>query len=195
MLPVPMRRTTVVASGALIATLALAALPVPVTSRQPSPDRAAETTTFEELDIPATLSGAMRPGSTAADVALDPAYLSDGTVTGDTAFATSSRAGGARPGTRPSVDQPVGRASSSWKDPKRTLTGMATFYDNGTTAMRLPRGTVVVICMAGGCIERVVTDYGPVAPERIVDLDREDFFAICGCPSWSGVEPVTVKVY
>jgi hypothetical protein len=32
-------------------------------------------------------------------------------------------------------------------------------------------------------------------PERIIDLDRPDFFKICGCPSWSGVINVTVYVY
>ena len=32
--------------------------------------------------------------------------------------------------------------------------------------MRLPRGTVVVICGDGGCIERVVNDYGPQKPIR-----------------------------
>ena len=52
--------------------------------------------------------------------------------------------------------------------------------------MRLPRGTIVVICGNGGCVERVVTDYGPIKPSRVVDLYRPDFFAICGCASWSG---------
>ena len=40
-------------------------------------------------------------------------------------------------------DQPGARRRRSSKPPKYTLTGGATFYDNGTTAMRLPRGTVV----------------------------------------------------
>ena len=60
-----------------------------------------------------------------------------------------------RPSTSPT---PVRRRR---KPPRYTLTGFATFYDNGTTAMRLPRGTLVVICGGGGCIERVVNDYGP----------------------------------
>ncbi len=75
------------------------------------------------------------------------------------------------------------------------MTGGATFYDNGTTAMRLPRGTFVVICGKGGCIERVVNDYGPQKPSRVVDLYRPDFFQICGCPSWAGTTTVTVYVY
>ena len=93
------------------------------------------------------------------------------------------------------MDQPESAAASARKPPRYSITGEATFYDHGTTAMRLPRGTVVVICGDGGCVERVVTDYGPQAPERIVDLYRPDFFAICGCPSWSGVTKVTVHVY
>ena len=52
-----------------------------------------------------------------------------------------------------------------------------------------------IICGDGGCIERVVNDYGPQKPSRIVDLYRPDFFKICGCPSWCGVVDVTVYVY
>ena len=74
--------------------------------------------------------------------------------------------------------------------------GFASFYDHGTTAMRLPRGSVVVICGAGGCIERVITDYGPSAKGgRIVDMYRPDFFKVCGCGAWSGTTEVTIRVY
>ena len=55
--------------------------------------------------------------------------------------------------------------------------------------MRLPRGTVVVICGDGGCVERVVNDYGPQKEIRIVDLYRPDFFAICGCPWFAAPRP------
>ena len=79
------------------------------------------------------------------------------------------------------------QASSAWKEPRYVLKGVASFYDHGTTAMRIPRGTVIVICGGGGCIERVVTDYGPSkAGGRIVDMYRPDFFEICGCGWWSG---------
>ena len=64
--------------------------------------------------------------------------------------------------------------------------------------MRLPRGTTVIVCGAGGCIERVINDYGPIydpSKNRIVDLYTPDFFAVCGCPSWSGTTWVTVSVY
>jgi hypothetical protein len=56
----------------------------------------------------------------------------------------------------------------------------------------------VIVCGAGGCIERVINDYGPIydpVKNRIVDLYTPDFFAICGCPWWSGTTWVTVSVY
>lgn len=96
---------------------------------------------------------------------------------------------------RASVKQPAGRSGWEWKAPRYEISGYATFYDNGTTAMRLPRGTRVVICGAAGCMERVVNDYGPIKEIRIVDMYRPDFFQICGCPSWSGTTWVTVRVY
>jgi hypothetical protein len=63
--------------------------------------------------------------------------------------------------------------------------------------MRLPRGTTIIVCGGGGCLERVVSDYGPVASyrNRIIDLYTPDFFDVCGCPSWSGTTWVTVSVY
>ena len=99
------------------------------------------------------------------------------------------------PTARAKLNQPESGAASLRKPPRYALTGIATFYDHGTTAMRLPRGTVVIICGNGGCVERVVNDYGPIKPSRIVDLYRADFFAICGCAWWSGTTTVTVSVY
>ena len=98
--------------------------------------------------------------------------------------------------TRPAAVQPEARPGFSIKPPKYKLTGVATFYDAGYTAMRLPRGTIIRVCGPGGCIDRVVSDYGPVAgTNRIIDLYRPDFFRVCGCPSWSGTIKVTVSVY
>ena len=51
------------------------------------------------------------------------------------------------------------------------------------------------ICGNGGCVERVVNDYGPIRTSRIVDLYRADFFDVCGCAWWSGTTPVAVSVY
>ena len=96
---------------------------------------------------------------------------------------------------RPTVDQPEPGSGSSRKPARYSLTGTATFYDEGLTAMRLPRGTVVIVCGKAGCLQRTITDYGPQSPSRIIDMDKQDFFHICGCPSWSGTTTVTVHVY
>src|SRR5207244_4540715 len=83
---------------------------------------------------------------------------------------------------RPAAVQPDVTPGFSIKPPKYKLTGFATFYDAGYTAMRLPRGTVIRVCGPGGCIDRVVSDYGPVAgTNRIIDLYRPDFLRVRGC--------------
>jgi hypothetical protein len=184
-----MRRTSVVAAAALIAALALAGLPAPAGSRTSSTDRAVELAAFSTLNIRAVntqardtsgVSGAAeRP---AGHLDADAQLVEPGTAPRVTA-------------TRPKVTQPPSASGSTLKPPKYTISGYATFYDNGTTAMRLPRGTVVRICGAGGCLERTVTDYGPIKPIRIVDMYRPDFFKVCGCASWSGTTWVTVSVY
>ena len=97
---------------------------------------------------------------------------------------------------RSAPNQPAVTAGYSIKPPRYSLRGVATFYDAGFTAMRLPRGTVIRVCGPGGCLDRKISDYGPVAgTNRIIDLYRPDFFAVCGCPSWSGTVWVTVGVY
>ena len=187
-----MRRRSVVATAALIAALALAALPVPVGSRIPSVPESMDLAAFRTVQIPAFLSGSVSPGP------LDPALRSAGYVDASATFLDPGEAPKTPSLKRPVVDQPAARGGQGWKPPKYKISGVASFYDNGTTAMRLPRGTVVVICGKGGCIQRTVTDYGPNAaihPDRIVDLYRPDFFRICGCASWSGTTQVTVSVY
>jgi hypothetical protein len=177
--------------GSVLSTaLALVALPGIAGSRAPSalelvPVGAFQPLSFSASDAPSTLSIA----------GLDGGYLGAGAVHELSLFVEPGAAPDAGPTNRPTVDQPAPGSGSERKPSKSTMRGEATFYDHGTTAMRLPRGTVVIICGAGGCIERVVNDYGPVAPSRIVDLYRPDFFEICGCPSWSGVTDVTVYVY
>lgn len=151
--------------------------PVPAGAFQPYSIRAPETRS------PLTIAG------------LDSAHRSVGVLDADTAIYEPGEEPDAGPTARSRVDQPESAAGTARRPPRYSLKGDATFYDNGTTAMRLPRGTLVVICGGGGCIERTVTDYGPQKPERIVDLYRPDFFRICGCPSWSGVTKVTVHVY
>jgi hypothetical protein len=183
------RPKPLVARVALTAALALIALPGLASSRTPQPARPPDAAAFRAVSV----SGAgLREGA----LPLDPAYRAAGAVARDASFVEPGVLRSAP--TRPAAGSRIAAAGSEPRQARQTLTGWASFYDNGTTAMRLPRGTLVVICGAGGCIERRVTDYGPNAaahPERIADLYRPDFFAVCGCPSFSGTTRVTVSVY
>jgi hypothetical protein len=181
-----MRRSSVVATAALMAAVALAGLPPPAGSRTPSVPRVLQAATLTSVLVPAIAPAPAAEGSSGVAHA--------GADLVEARFIEPGRAPKA-PARRPQVAQPATSLASVWKPPRYTLSGQASFYDNGTTAMRLPRGTVVRICGAGGCILRTVTDYGPQRPERIVDMYRPDFFRICGCASWSGVVQVTVSVY
>jgi len=183
-----MRRRTVVAGAALIAALALAGMPVPAGSQNPSVPQDVAPAAFTMVTLSGDAPALRAKGS------LDDALRSDGFLTGADSFSEPGKAPKV-PHTRPKVDQPPTPRGSDWKKPRYSITGQATFYGNGTTAMRLPRGTVIRVCGAGGCIQRTVNDYGPQKPSRIIDLYTPDFFKICGCPSWSGVTTVTVSIY
>jgi hypothetical protein len=184
-----MRRRSTVATAALIAALALAGLPGPAGSRQAAAIRDLQPAAFTSVIIPADAPALRAWGGSDDATAASPA------PTPEVAYVEAGMAPVA-PVTRPVVAQPSATRGQAWKDPKQVLKGSASFYDNGTTAMRLPRGTLVRICGDGGCIVRTVTDYGPVNRNgRIVDLYRPDFFRVCGCASWSGTAKVTVSVY
>jgi hypothetical protein len=170
--------------------LALVSLPGLAGSRVPSAVEPVPAGAFQPLSVPAPDS---RTPITIAG--LDPAARSDGVVDAETTIFEPGAGPDAGPTDRAAIDQPETAADATRKPPRYSIRGEATFYSNGTTAMRLPRGTLVIICGGGGCVERTVTDYGPTAPGRIVDLYKPDFFRICGCPSWSGVTTVTVHVY
>src|SRR3974390_2227682 len=183
-----MRRRAVVVAAALIAAAALIGLPAPASSTAPSPAGAQQAATFLQVAIPTGVP-ASSPAAT-----LDAALRSDGYLGAATQLVERGSAPSGPP-KRPSVTQPSVSAGMDWKPPLYKLTGTATFYDNGTTAMRLPMGTVVRICGAAGCILPTVDDYGPQSTSRLIDMYRPDFFAICGCASWSGTTTVTVSVY
>ena len=174
----------------LIAALALVALPGLAGSRVPNPVEPLPASAFQPLSVPAYSAR-----STVSIDPLDAAHAAAGLLAEDASFIEPGEAPDTGPTARVRLNQPASGADSLQKPPRYILTGIATFYDHGTTAMRLPRGTVVIICGNGGCVERVVNDYGPIKPSRVVDLYRPDFFAICGCAWWSGTTQVTVSVY
>ncbi len=87
--------------------------------------------------------------------------------------------------------------ASTPRTPKAVFHGLASWYDNGTTAMRLPRGTRVKICGPAGCVTRTISDWGPAKRlgNRVVDLTPADFRRITGKSLGAGLAEVTVYVY
>jgi hypothetical protein len=179
-----------VVGAVLTAALALVALPGLAGSRAPTVPEPIPAGAFQELSVSAN-----EQRSPVSIGALDAAHDSAAALAEDSSIVEPGEKAAAGPAGRAATDQRNASAGSIRKPAKYTLTGFATFYDNGTTAMRLPRGTVVVICGDGGCIDRVVNDYGPQKKSRVVDLYRPDFFAICGCQWFAGTTTVTVYVY
>jgi hypothetical protein len=178
-----------VASATLTVALAMVALPALAGSGTPG-QGAIDSAAFRPVNVMAR--NARDPITIGP---LDPALTSAGRLADDTAFEEPGNAPVVR-ARRAAAAQPASKPGSALKPPRYKISGYATFYGNGTTAMRLPRGTTIVVCGGGGCVERVVNDYGPHAVNgRIIDLYTPDFFSICGCPSWSGTTWVTVSVY
>jgi hypothetical protein len=174
----------------LTAALALVALPGLGGTRAPSSIEPIPASASQSFSNTATTTR-----STVSIGGLDAAYAAAGTVGVNARFIEPGTAPKTGPTHRAKHGQPDPTSTAVRKPPRYTLTGVATFYNNGTTAMRLPRGTVIIVCGAGGCVQRVVNDYGPQSTARIIDLYEPDFFDICGCPSFSGTTKVTVSVY
>ena len=187
-----MRPSTTVARAALTAAFALGALPGLVGSTEPNQDLPIDAASFEQVFLATTRD---RHGIGA--IVLDSAGRSAGALEALGLFSEPQPGASAALDDRAQPSVKVVSASWKWKPARYTLSGIASFYDNGTTAMRdVPRGTVIVICGAGGCVERVVSDYGPSkAGGRLIDMYRPDFFQVCGCGWWSGTTQVTVRVY
>jgi hypothetical protein len=185
-----MRPSWTVARAALIAALVIGALPGLVGSFEPSKTRDIDAAAFEIIDLATT-----RDRQAGGQILPDTTGRSEGALErGEVIEEPDALTGAADRRADPSM--PDAQAGSAWKEPRSVVSGFASFYDHGTTAMRLPAGTVVVICGDGGCIERVVNDYGPTkAGGRIVDMYRPDFFKICGCGWWSGTTRVTIRIY
>jgi len=175
--------------AALIVAFALVGLPGPAGSHAQTVTQGLQAASLTTVIIPADA-----PAQRAWGLSDDTAAAPTGPAADETYVETGSAP--AAPASRPAVTQPVAKPGSAWKEPKSVMTGYASFYDNGTTAMRLPRGTIIRVCGAGGCLERTITDYGPRAgTSRIIDMYRPDFFRICGCSSVSGTTKVTVSIY
>lgn len=186
-----MRPSRTVARAALTAALAIGALPGLVGSAQPSRPRDIEAAAFDLINLATT-----RDRQADGPVLPDTAGRSEGALDEAQVIAEARSLAGDGASTRADPSLPSAAAGSAWRAPRYVIRGEASFYDHGTTAMRLPRGTVVVICGNGGCIERTVNDYGPSkAGGRVVDMYRPDFFRICGCGWWSGTTEVTIRVY
>ena len=127
-----MRRSLVVAIAAMMAAVALTGLPAPAGSQSRTLPRALQAATLTSVSIPALASAPAAPGSTV--VAPEPED-----VLGEAIFVEPGRRLKV-PARRARVDQPVTASSSAWKPPRYSVSGTATFYDTGSTAMRLPRG-------------------------------------------------------
>ncbi len=181
-----------VAGAALTAALALGSLPGIVGSAGPTPVSVVDPSAFQSVQVPAFAATDL------AVAPLDDAFRTAGAIDASTLLTEPGKEPKRVVPTRPVVVVPGAQGGSALKPPRYRMSGYATFYANGTTAMRLPRGTTVIVCGAGGCIERVISDYGPAVNAglgRIVDLYTPDFFSICGCPGWAGTTWVTVSVY
>ena len=151
---------------------------------------------FRSIDAAAfqsVLVGSWQGRSTAPGGPLDPALESAGALSPDSRFQEPGQAGTVPTRAKPAV--PGAKSTFVWKEPLYTLTGVASYYSAGYTAMRLPRGTIVVICGQAACIERTINDYGPALTDRIIDLYKPDFFTVCGCAWYTGLTDVTVRVY
>jgi len=168
-----------VAGAALTAALALGALPGIAGSAGPTPASVVDPTTFQSVQVPAFATTDLAVAS------LDDAFGAAASIDSSSLLTEPGKEPKRVIPARPVVGMPAAHGGSALKPPRYKLSGFATFYANGTTAMRLPRGTTVVVCGNGGCLERVVSDYGPAINAglgRIIDLYTPDFFAICGCP-------------
>src|SRR4051794_37473076 len=125
-----MRRRSVVAIAALIAAFAMVGLPAPAGSTSPSIPVAPAPAAFSDVTIPADT---LAPG---AQGTFGEAPGGGGRVATSTALREPGVAPSV-PSSRPGVPLPATLSQEAWKAPSQVLTGLATFYDNGTTAMRL----------------------------------------------------------
>ncbi len=187
-----MRPSRTVARSALTAVLALGALPGLVGSHEPVVAPPIDAAAFRQVSL-ATSRDRQEDGQ----IVPDTAGRSDGALDAGANFPEGAATEAVPVAERAQPNFQAAASTWEWKEPRLTLSGAASFYDHGTTAMRdVPRGTTIVICGRGGCIQTVVSDYGPArSTGRVIDMDKPDFFRVCGCGWWSGTTRVTVRVY
>ncbi len=183
------RARKLAAGAALTAALALVAFPGLAGSRTPSPSGSIEAAAFKSVLLSASVD---RSSLTIGPI--DPAFRSANLLEPDAVIVEPGE-DATTPPVRPKAKVPRAQADVAIKPPRYAVSGYATWYDNGTTAMRLPYGTLVRICGPAGCVERRVTDYGPGGKGRVVDLMPSDFTRVCGCGLWRGTTWVTVAIY
>lgn len=176
-----MRRLMAVASMALIAILALVAVPGPVGSRAPSPIESPAADLFASVRIDASVRG---PAMTTKP--LDPGARSDGILDqGSTMFEPAQRP--EPPLARPDAAQPVAKAEAVSKNPWRRDPEISWygpgFIGNGTACGQtltrsllgvahrtLPCGTLITFRSGGRTLTVPVVDRGPYVSDRIFDL-------------------------
>ncbi len=184
-----MRLASVLAGAAVIVALSLVAAPGSAGSRSASGPNSVDPAVFQPISRP--------PAPSLRDLDVrSPTIPERIAVVADPArpFEVAHAAGASdgAGGSRPDIAQPTAPAGAI-----QLLVGVASWYDNGTTAMRLPRGTEVRVCGPADCVQRTITDYGPNArihPERVVDLTPGDFVVVCGCSLRAGLTRVTVEI-
>ncbi len=206
------RRQSLVASVVLTAALVtLVALPGAAGSQTLSSVRPLTAEAFQPVRLPASNDGspqAIRP--------LDAAYESAGhlddmaaLIEPGTSVLPAGRSAVKLPTPRlvtlvpprPKV-APKPRLSPLTSAPRKgayrnSITGLASWYSNGTTAARLPHGTHITICGVRGCISRIVRDWGPARylGKRIVDMTPGDFVRVTGRTLRAGLAKVTVYIH
>lgn len=170
-----------VASMALIAILALVAVPGPVGSRAPSPIESTAADLFAAVKIDASVRG---PAMTTQP--LDPGARSDGILDqGSTMFEPAQRSEPpqARPDTAPPAAKADAVSKNPWRaDPEISWYGPG-FIGNGTACGQtltrsllgvahrtLPCGTLITFRSGGRTLTVPVVDRGPFVSGRIFDL-------------------------
>lgn len=186
-----MRPPSVVARVALIAALAMVAVPGSAGSQPPGAIRPLDESIFQPIDASVLTAGRVTAAST-----FDPAYRSDGAL--DPAAELTEPAVAPEVGSRAALNQPDPRAGviviPTWKhDPEISWYGPG-FYGSGTACGQkysktimgvahrsLPCGTMVSFRYRGNVVTVPVIDRGPYVRGRQWDLSRAACEALQHC--------------